>query len=73
MAEILISNGASRKNGSTSRLIKAFSDGARNLGNEIHEFYLQDMNIKDCLGCEYCSSAKLEKYRRGAWRFNQVI
>ncbi|MCM1220174.1 MAG: flavodoxin family protein [Lachnospiraceae bacterium] len=61
MAEILILNGASRKNGSTAKLIKAFSDGARSAGNEILEFYLQDMNIKGCLGCESCSSAKIEQ------------
>ncbi len=57
MANIMILNGAARKNGHTAALIKAFSDGAKNAGNEVIEFYLQDMNIKGCLGCEHCSAA----------------
>ena len=58
MARIIILNGDARKNGNTAKLIKAFADGATSAGNEVTEFYLQDMNIKGCLGCEYCSSAK---------------
>ena len=58
MAKILILNGAARKNGHTATLIKAFLDGAKNADNNICEFYLQDMNIKGCLGCESCSYAK---------------
>ena len=57
MAKILILNGAARKNGSTAKLIEAFTDGAKSSGNEVREFYLQDMNIKGCLGCEYCSKS----------------
>lgn len=58
MAKIMILNGAARKNGNTAKLIKAFKDGALSAGNEVIEFYLQDMNINGCLGCEHCSSAK---------------
>lgn len=58
MANIMILNGASRKNGSTSRLIKAFTEGAVSAGNQVQEFYLQDMEIHGCLGCEGCSRAK---------------
>lgn len=57
MAKILILNGAARKNGSTAKLIEAFIDGAKSSGNEVEEFYLQDMNIKGCLGCEHCSKS----------------
>lgn len=57
MAKIMILNGAARKNGHTAALIKAFSDGAESAGNKVIEFYLQDMNIKGCLGCEHCSAA----------------
>lgn len=57
MAKILILNGAARKNGSTTKLIEAFTDGAKSSGNEVREFYLQDMNIKGCLGCEHCSKS----------------
>lgn len=58
MANIMILNGASRKNGNTSRLIKAFTEGAVSAGNHVQEFYLQDMEIHGCLGCEGCSRAK---------------
>ena len=58
MARIIILNGAARKNGNTAKLIKSFTDGAIAVGNTVTEFYLQDMNIKGCLGCEHCSSAK---------------
>lgn len=57
MANILILNGASRKNGSTAMLIKAFTKGAVSAGNRVQEFYLQDMDIHGCLGCEGCSRA----------------
>lgn len=57
MAKILILNGAARKNGNTKKLIEAFTDGAKSFGNEVQEFYLQDMNIKGCLGCEHCSKS----------------
>ena len=58
MANIMILNGASRKNGNTSRLIKAFTEGTVSAGNQVQEFYLQDMEIHGCLGCEGCSRAK---------------
>ena len=58
MANILILNGASRKNGKTARLIKAFTEGAVAAGNQVREFYLQDMDIHGCLGCEGCSRAR---------------
>lgn len=57
MAKILILNGAARKNGNTKKLIEAFTDGAESSGNDVQEFYLQDMNIKGCLGCEHCSKS----------------
>ncbi len=57
MANILILNGASRKNGSTAALIKSFSEGAVSAGNRVKEFYLQTMDIHGCLGCEGCSRA----------------
>ncbi len=48
---IMILNGAARKNGNTSELIKAFSKGALSVGHLIQEFYLHDKNIVGCLGC----------------------
>ena len=49
--KILILNGAARKNGSTAKLIQAFSEGARSAGHFVQEFYLDGMNIHSCKGC----------------------
>ena len=54
MANILILNGSPRRNGSTASLIKAFTEGARDSGNEIREAYIQGMKINTCLGCDAC-------------------
>ena len=54
MANILILNGAPRKNGSTASLIKAFTEGALESGNEVREAYIHGMDIKNCLGCDAC-------------------
>lgn len=61
MASIMILNGAARKNGNTAKLVKAFTEGAIGAGNEVREFYLQDMDIKGCMGCEHCSSAEKDQ------------
>lgn len=61
MKEIMILNGAARKNGNTKALINAFRDGAEQAGNHVTEFYLQDMSIHGCMGCEHCSRANPEK------------
>ena len=55
MANVLILNGAARKNGNTAALVKAFAEGALNAGNSLKEFYLQDLNVHGCLGCGRCS------------------
>ena len=55
MKKIMILNGAGRKNGSTSALVKAFTTGAESAGNEVREFFLQNMNIRGCIGCEGCT------------------
>lgn len=48
---ILVLNGASRKNGNTVKLIQALSEGAVSAGHNVQEFYLDDMNIHSCKGC----------------------
>lgn len=60
MKEILILNGAARKNGNTKKLIDAFILGAEGVGNHVTEFYLQDMNIRGCRGCGGCSHGTAE-------------
>ena len=48
---VIILNGAARKNGSTQKLIQSFSDGARSANHHVQEFYLEGMNIHSCKGC----------------------
>ena len=48
---ILILNGAARKNGNTAKQVRAFSDGAQSAGHTVQEFYLDSMNIHSCKGC----------------------
>lgn len=55
MKKILILNGSPRKNGSTASLVKAFTEGANNAGNEVRDFYLSNMKVNGCLACEACS------------------
>lgn len=49
--KIIILNGSPRKNGNTSALTKAFTKGAKQAGNTVVEYYLNDMKINGCLGC----------------------
>ena len=53
--KIMILNGAGKKDGKTAEMISAFSRAAEANGNEIKEFQLIDMNIRDCLDCQGCS------------------
>lgn len=55
MKKILILNGAGKRNGNTARLINSFKAGAEVSGNEVKEFYLQNMNIHGCLDCQGCA------------------
>lgn len=55
MKRIVILNGAGKRNGNTAALIKSFKEGAESAGNQVTEFYLQDMNIKGCLDCQGCA------------------
>ena len=48
---IIILNGAARKNGSTQKLIQAFIGGAQSANHSVREFYLDNMNIHSCKGC----------------------
>ena len=55
MKKIVILNGAGRKNGSTSALVKAFRQGAEAAGNTVTEFFLHTMNIRGCMNCQGCA------------------
>ena len=49
--KIVILNGSPRKKGNTSRLTASFAEGAESSGNEVTEFFLQEMEIHGCRGC----------------------
>ncbi|AEF84712.1 multimeric flavodoxin WrbA family protein [Treponema primitia ZAS-2] len=49
--KIVILNGSPRRNGNTSGLVKAFSQGAEEAGNTVKTFFLDGMNIHGCKGC----------------------
>ena len=55
MKKILILNGSPRKNGKTASLVKAFTEGAESAGNEVHEIYVDSMDIASCKACEACT------------------
>lgn len=41
----------SRKNGNTSALVQAFTEGAQSAGHTVTEFFLDKMDIHGCKGC----------------------
>jgi len=49
--KIVILNGSPRRNGNTSALIKAFTEGAESAGHTVTEFFLDSMEIHGCKGC----------------------
>ncbi|MGI6211938.1 MAG: flavodoxin family protein [Anaerovoracaceae bacterium] len=51
MSRIVILNGSPRKKGNTSALTASFTEGAKSSGNEVTEFFLNDMKINGCRGC----------------------
>lgn len=49
--KIVILNGSPRRNGNTSALVRAFTEGTRSQGHTVTEFFLSDMAIHGCRGC----------------------
>ncbi len=49
--KIVILNGSPRKNGNTSALVKAFTEGAESVGHSVTGFFLGSMDIHGCKGC----------------------
>lgn len=49
--KIVVLNGSPRRNGNTSELVKAFTEGAESAGHTVTEFFLQGMDIHGCRGC----------------------
>lgn len=48
---IIILNGSPRKNGNTSALVKAFTEGAESNGHTVTVCFLDGMDINGCKGC----------------------
>lgn len=48
---IVILNGNPRKTGNTSELVKAFTEGAESVSNEVISFHVGGMDIHGCMGC----------------------
>ena len=56
--QILLINCSPRKNGQTSKLLKAVGKGACKAGMDVIEFLADEKNIRPCLGCETCVDGK---------------
>lgn len=52
--KIVVLNGSPHKDGNTTALVSAFQKGAEAAGHEVTVCPVGTMNIKGCLGCEYC-------------------
>lgn len=53
---IVVIYGSPRQNGNSDKLGQAFVKGAIDAQNNISEFYIRNMNIHGCIGCENCYS-----------------
>lgn len=51
--KIAILNGSPRAKNTTA-MVNAFADGAKEVGHEVNILHVGKMQIKDCMGCEYC-------------------
>ena len=52
--KITILMGSPHLNGSTAFLVNAFAQGVKDAGHEVVQFNTAHMNIRGCLGCDYC-------------------
>lgn len=55
--KILVLNGSPRLNGNTAHLIDGFRTGAWEAGHTVLVENVAHMDIKGCMGCEYCHPA----------------
>lgn len=51
---ITIIYGSPRKNGNSDKLGQAFAKGANMSNHSVSEFYLRDLKVNGCIGCEFC-------------------
>ena len=53
--KIAVFNGSARKE-NTAAMVDAFCEGAKAAGHDVDVYQVGKMDIKGCLGCEYCHS-----------------
>ena len=56
--KILAFQASPRKNGNTNRILDEMIKGAEDNGHEVIKYYLQELDIKPCSGCEICAKGK---------------
>ena len=57
--KILVLNGSPHLNGSTSDMVNAFAQGAKEAGHEVEIINVAHKNIHGCMACEYCREKEL--------------
>lgn len=56
--KILALQASPRKRGNTNRVLDEMIKGAEDNGHEVIKYYLQEMDINPCSGCEICAKGK---------------
>lgn len=57
--KIVVLNGSPRRNGNTSALVNAFTQGTERAGHTVTEFFLDKMEIHGCKGASVGTVARL--------------
>ncbi|MFW9910409.1 MAG: flavodoxin family protein [Candidatus Thorarchaeota archaeon] len=58
----IVLRGSPRRGGNSDTLANHFIEGLRATGDvEVHDFILNDMNIRPCQGCESCATSENHK------------
>ena len=71
--KILAIQASPRKKGNTNRVLDEMIKGAEDNGHEVIKYYVQDMDIQPCSGCEICAKGKDCRYEDdGAEIINQL-
>ncbi len=66
--KVIAINGAARKNGNTTALLKSALEGAASAGAETKLVYLYDLDYKGCTGCVACKLLGGKSFGRCAQR-----
>lgn len=60
--KILAFQASPRKKGNTNRVLDEMIKGAEDNGHEVIKYYLQELDIAPCSGCEICAKGKDCRY-----------